>query len=52
MLRAKKLEVRKKKKVKSVEEPKKPECHEIEPNPWKDIEQCMREIVLRFEMNL
>jgi hypothetical protein len=35
MLRPKKLEIRKKN-VKTVKEPRKPKCHEIEPNPSKD----------------
>jgi hypothetical protein len=51
VLKPKKLEIRKI--VKTVKEPKKQIlCHEIEPNPSKDIELRMREIVLLVTQNL
>jgi hypothetical protein len=52
MLRSKKLEILEKMwKLQEPSEENQTECHEIEPNLSK-IELCMREIILRFEMNL
>jgi hypothetical protein len=53
VLRPKSLEIRKKVDFNELEKTKpKAKCHEMEPNPSKDRATCMREIILRFEMNL
>jgi hypothetical protein len=53
MLRSKKLDIRKKcEKWKSHRMKTKKECHEILSQISQRIELCVREIILRFEMNL
>ena len=54
MLRSKKFEIRKKK-IQKLAEPSdgnQTECHEILSQICRRIELCLREIILRFELNL